>query len=74
MVEPRSMSLELPPLVRSGVSFCFFNVSQGGLNGSFLAVFSAPFPKWVILDHIVHGSAIRVSRYSSTFRGTLAVR
>lgn len=68
MVELCTMSLELPSLVRSGVFFCF-DVSRGQ-GGSSLAIFSAPFLKWVILGHIVHGSTIRVSRYSSTFRGT----
>jgi len=53
------MSLELPPLVRSGVFFVFLWLS-GGLSSSVFAVFLAPFLKWVILDYIAHGSFISV--------------
>ena len=52
------MSLELPPLVRSGV-FCFFWLSRG-VSSSVFAVFLAHFLKWVILDYIAHGSFIWV--------------
>ena len=51
------MSLELPPLVWSGV-FWFFYDSHAGFSSSVFAVFLAPFIKWVILDYMAHGSFI----------------
>ena len=48
-----AMSLELPPLVRSGVFFVFLCFSRG-LSSSVFAAFFTPFLKWVILDYIAY--------------------
>jgi len=56
--EKSAMSLDLPPLVRSGVPLLL--CPSGQLNRSFLAVFFAPFPKYGILNYIAHFSLILV--------------
>jgi len=53
------MSLELPPLVRSGVFFLFFLGLSGGLSRSFFAAISPHFPRWEILDYMAYCLIIR---------------
>jgi len=49
-----AMSLELPPLVSSGIFYLFFTYFSRGLSSSVFAAFFTPFLKWVILDCIGH--------------------
>ena len=57
IIELCAMSLELPPLVRSGIFL--YSLSRGrGLNISISAAVFAPLRKWVILNYIALGSII----------------
>jgi len=44
-IESCAMSLGLPPLVRSGVFFVFFNISRGGAEQSLFCCVFRSFPK-----------------------------